>query len=227
MSTQYEGERPPSAAYGNRLLTLLLSPPSVEHNITPSTAPRRRRQIDMSTFTAHLNNVSTATEAGQAADHQQHNHNNPHATPTPVDVAAVFRLLQDQLLTLLPDAPTAANRELLEQLASQLEQQIADPPREISGVSQAYLDALDRVPRRRLGADETCPICVERYLDDPYALVVELPCHASHRFDLECVGPWLLANGSCPLCRTDLTKTKQAVVLPDDDEEEDDGGMFG
>ncbi|OAA61059.1 Zinc finger, RING/FYVE/PHD-type [Niveomyces insectorum RCEF 264] len=201
----------------------------VEHNIKPSAAPRRRRQVDMSTFTAHLNNVATAaTGAGNSDDGDRH-HNNPHATPTPVDVAAVFRLVQDQLLTLLPDAPTTANRALLEQLATQLEQQIADPPREIAGVSSAYLDALDRVPRKRLGADEACPICVERYLDDPYALVVELPCHASHRFDLECVGPWLLAKGSCPLCRTDLTKKKQAVVVPDDDDEDDDdtGGMFG
>ena len=178
----------------------------------------------MSTFTAHLNNVSTANAEGADAN----THNNPHATPTPVDVAAVFRLVQEQLLTLLPDAPTDANRDLLQQLAGQLEQQIADPPKEIAGVSQTYLDSLDRVPRKRLGKDESCPICVERYLDDQYALVVELPCHASHRFDLECVGPWLLAKGSCPLCRTDLTKKKAQVVVPDDDEEaEDDGGMFG
>lgn len=178
----------------------------------------------MSTFTAHLNNVSTATAAGANAEAA---HNNPHATPTPVDVAAVFRLVQDQMLTLLPDSPNAANRDLLEQLAGQLEQQIADPPREIQGVSQEYLDTLDRVPKKRLGKDESCPICVERYLDDPYALVVELPCHASHRFDLECVGPWLLSNGNCPLCRTDLTKKKQVVIPDDDEEEEDDGGMFG
>ncbi|EFX03251.1 hypothetical protein CMQ_3180 [Grosmannia clavigera kw1407] len=195
----------------------------VEHNIKTAGGPRRRRQVDMATFTAHLNNVSTSENTAA------HTHNNPHATATPVDVAAVYRLVQDQMLTLLPDAPNAANRDLLEQLAMQLEQQIADPPREIAGVSQAYVDALDRVSRRRLGHDETCPICVERYLDDEYALVVELPCHASHRFDLECVGPWLLAKGSCPLCRTDLTKKKETVVAKDDeDEDEDDvGGMFG
>lgn len=189
----------------------------------------------MATFTAHLSNVSTGGGGGggdAATDAHAHTHNNPHATPTPVDVAAVFRLVQDQMLTLLPDAPNAANRDLLEQLATQLEQQIADPPREIAGVSQAYLDALDRVPRRRLGADEACPICVERYLDDAYALVVELPCHASHRFDLECVGPWLLAKGSCPLCRTDLRKKKEVVVVVvakdgEDEDEDDMGGMFG
>ncbi|KIH88185.1 hypothetical protein SPBR_07840 [Sporothrix brasiliensis 5110] len=202
----------------------MATPYEVEHNIKTSSAPRRRRQIDMSTFTAHLNNVSTATAAGAHADAT---HNNPHATPTPVDVAAVFRLVQDQMLTLLPDSPNAANRDLLEQLAGQLEQQIADPPREITGVSQEYLDTLDRVPKKLLGQDESCPICVERYLDDPYALVVELPCHASHRFDLECVGPWLLSNGNCPLCRTDLTKKKQVVTPDDEEEQEDDGGMFG
>lgn len=26
---------------------------------------------------------------------------------------------------------------------------------------------------------------------DPYPLVVRLPCHISHIFDLECIQPWL------------------------------------
>ena len=50
-------------------------------------------------------------------------------------------------------------------------------------------------------ADETCPICGEKFLDDQYCLVVVLPCHSTHKFDLECVGPWLRLNGSCPLDR--------------------------
>lgn len=95
---------------------------------------------------------------------------------------------------------------------------------------QEYLDGLDRVSRKALKDDDDCPICAERYLDDPYPLVVELPCGGSHRFDLECVGPWLQSKGTCPMCRDDLTK-KKVIEVPkadDDDEEEDDvDGLYG
>lgn len=36
--------------------------------------------------------------------------------------------------------------------------------------------------------------------------MVELQCHHSHNFDLECVGPWLQLKGTCAICRTDFTK---------------------
>lgn len=204
----------------------MASPYEVEHNIKPSAAPRRTRQVDMSTFDSHLNNISGEgpTSPNPAPSDAQHTHN-PHATPTPVDVAALYRLLQDQFLTLMRTAPTDENRDLLETLAASLESEIAHPPTEVAGVSQEYLDTLDRVPRKTLKKEDACPICVERYLDDPYPLVVKLPCHGSHQFDLECVGPWLRSKGSCPLCRTDLNKKKAPVVI-EDDEEEDDGGMF-
>jgi hypothetical protein len=172
----------------------------------------------MSTFTAHLNQISTEGTSTP--------HHNPHATPNPVDLAALFRLLQDQLGTLATTAPTEANRELLRSLFESLEDDIANPPTEIPGVSQEYLDSLDRVSRKTLKKDETCPICAEKYLDDQYCLVVELPCHHSHRFDLECVGPWLRSKGTCPLCRKDLTKKKEIPVVQDDEEEDDADGMY-
>lgn len=206
----------------------MASPYEVEHNIKPSSAPRRARQVDMSTFDSHLNNISGAgpTSPNPTTADSQHAHN-PHATPTPVDMAALFRLLQDQFLTLMQDSPSDDNRELLETLAATIENDIHNPPTKVAGVSQEYLDTLDRVPRKSLKKEDSCPICVERYLDDQYPLVVQLPCHGSHQFDLECVGPWLKSKGSCPLCRTDLNKKKAPIVVDDDDEEEeDDGGMF-
>lgn len=175
----------------------------------------------MSTFTSHLHQISTE---GGAPGTQQHN--NPHATPNPVDLAALYRLLQDQMGTLAMTAPTEANRDFLRQLFESLEEDIANPPTHIQGVSQEYLDALDRVPRKQLKKDETCPICAERYLDDPYCLAVELPCHHSHRFDLECVAPWLQSKGTCPLCRKDLTKKKEVVVPDDDEEDGDQDGLY-
>lgn len=181
----------------------------------------------MSTFTSHLHSISGATDNGPSspdAAQQQQQHNNPHATANPVDMAALFRLVQDQMGTLARDAPTEANRQLLQELILSLDESILSPPADVPGVPQAYLDSLDRVPRRQLDRrpDDACPICAERYLDDPYPLVVELPCHHSHRFDLECVGPWLQSKGTCPLCRKDLTKKKEAPAAVQDDEEEDD-----
>ncbi|KAL2262738.1 hypothetical protein VTK26DRAFT_276 [Humicola hyalothermophila] len=179
----------------------------VEHNIKPTTAPRRRRQIDMSTFNAHLHNISPETSS-TAAPSDSHRHHNPHAVPNPADASALFRLIQDQMGTLASTAPTEANRSFLASLVEALEADVARPPREMEGVTQEFVDGLDRVPRRALRDDDACPICAERYLDDPYCLVVELPCHGSHRFDLECVAPWLRAKGTCPLCRKELGRRK-------------------
>ncbi|KAK2029258.1 hypothetical protein LX32DRAFT_561012 [Colletotrichum zoysiae] len=189
----------------------------IEHNIkpTPSTQEGTRR-IDMSSFTSFLTNLTT-NDAPSAT-----RHTNPHATPTPVDAAALYHLLQQQFQTLFSTAPNADNARFLSGLVEALERDIASPPTEIPGVSQEYLDSLDRVSKKALGKDEACPICAEKFLDDQYPLVVELPCHSSHRFDLECVSPWLRSKGSCPMCRKDLTKKKEQVIVPDDDDENDD-----
>lgn len=175
----------------------------------------------MSTFTAHLNNILPESSSPSASA-PTGQHRNPHAVPNPADTSALFRLLQDQMGTLASSAPTEANRAFLEELVAALETDVARPPREIGGVTQEFVDGLDRVPRGRLRDDDACPICAERYLDDPYCLVVELPCHASHRFDLECVGPWLRAKGTCPLCRKELGKRREIVVAGEGNEGEDD-----
>jgi hypothetical protein len=179
----------------------------------------------MSTFTAHLHTLTPASPPSTQTPNQQHSshqHNNPHAVPNPTDTAALFRLLQDQMGTLANTAPTPSNLQFLTSLIETLELDVAHPPREIEGVSQEFLDGLDRVPRKSLKDDDTCPICAERYLDDQYCLVVELPCHGSHRFDLECVGPWLRGKGNCPLCRKELGKRREVVKAEDEEEEEED-----
>lgn len=163
----------------------------------------------MSSFTSQLHQLngedstSSATAGGES---EQQRHNNPHAVPTPVDLVGLFRLVQDQFSTLARDAPDDTNRDLLRTLFESLESDILNPPREVEGVSQEFLDTLERVPKKQLKEDDACPICAEKFLDDKYPLVVELQCHHSHRFDLDCVGPWLQIKGTCPMCRTDLTK---------------------
>ncbi|KAJ1324972.1 E3 ubiquitin-protein ligase RNF181 [Microdochium nivale] len=196
-----------------------MNPYEIEHNIKASESRPRGRRPDMSTFTSHLHQISGDSEEG---------HTRPHAVPTPVDTSALFRLLQDQLGTLASDAPSEENRQFLELLMSNLELDIAHPPEHIPGVSQEYVDSLDRVSRKSIKDDDSCPICAERYLDDQYCLVVELPCAGRHKFDLECVGPWLRSKGNCPMCRHDFSKKKVIDIPKDEEEDEDDmDGLYG
>lgn len=62
-------------------------------------------------------------------------------------------------------------------------------------------------------------------MPDPYPLVVRLPCHDDHVFDLECITPWLKLNDSCPLDRKCLIK-KHEPPPPVQDGEEDYDDMY-
>ncbi|KAK9467299.1 hypothetical protein V1512DRAFT_206028 [Lipomyces arxii] len=112
--------------------------------------------------------------------------------------------------------------QILEQLSSQLLEDALHPPRQADGVSQEFLDGLDRIPKKKLKKDDTCAICSTPYLDDRYPLVVKLPCNDLHHFDLECIGPWLKLHATCPLCRKNLLEKKKPVVIVDDEEPWDD-----
>ncbi|KAF4443627.1 hypothetical protein FACUT_1155 [Fusarium acutatum] len=191
----------------------------VEHNVKFAEGRRSGRRIDMSSFFSLLDQI--AEPSGD-----QTPHHNPHATPTPVDTAALFRLLQEQLHLLHTTAPTDDNRDFLESLIMNLEDDINDPPTRLHGVSQEFVDSIDRVSRKTLKKDDDCAICKVPYLEDEYCLVVELPCKGGHRFDLECVGPWLRSKGTCPMCRQDLGKKKEVPAVQDDEEDEEDGDMM-
>lgn len=96
--------------------------------------------------------------------------------------------------------------------------------------------ALDRIPRASLKPSQTCPICNTSFLEDPYPLVVRLPCHPTHLFDLECVRPWLRLRGTCPLDRTDFGKKEREKEaerrramekrFADEEDEDDYDGMY-
>ncbi|KAJ4293747.1 hypothetical protein N0V88_005255 [Collariella sp. IMI 366227] len=57
--------------------------------------------------------------------------------------------------TLASTAPTPTNRAFLESLVEALELDVARPPRQIEGVTQEFVDGLDRVPRKTLKEDDT------------------------------------------------------------------------
>ncbi|KAF2744035.1 hypothetical protein M011DRAFT_470936 [Sporormia fimetaria CBS 119925] len=203
----------------------------VEHNIpttTTTTTPTPRRP-DLSTFFSTLALVDTSDPSS---------HHNVHATPQPENTAAVFRLLANALEMMGGDArhgeqqrggrgdqasgQQATQEDLMGYMLDFLRRNADDPPAEVKGVPDSFLDELERVEKKSLRKEDECPICVNGFLEDKYPLVVQLPCHKSHRFDLECVAPWLKLNSTCPLCREELLKKKEVPKPVVDEEEEEE-----
>jgi len=141
----------------------------------------------------------------------------------------VFRLLAEAIHTMGHGgrddlgAPTPEGlSDLQNSMIATLLANARDPPREIKGVPQSFLDGLERVPKKALRKDMDCPICGLPFLDDEYPLVVRLPCDPRHCFDLECIAPWLQIQATCPLDRKELLKKKAPPPPPQDDDDEDD-----
>lgn len=99
-----------------------------------NSAPRRRRQIDISSFNSLLHQISDDSSSPNEPAHR----NNPHTVPTPVDVAGLFRLVQDQFAILARDAPETANRQILISLIDSLNSDIFNPPKDVEGFSQNF-----------------------------------------------------------------------------------------
>ncbi|KAA8644320.1 hypothetical protein EYZ11_009933 [Aspergillus tanneri] len=209
----------------------------VEHNTTDPSIPNptaRRRRPDLSTFFATLSEISPDESRSR-----------PHAVPVPHDISAAFYSLAEALEVMRREAPGAEstaptttdnddseNPDLLTQMIRTLLNEAEMPPKEVEGVSEEFCDVLDRVPRSSLKPSQTCPICNNPFLEDQYPLVVRLPCHPTHLFDLECVRPWLRLRGTCPLDRADFAKQEREKAearknKPVEDNEEEWDGMYG
>ncbi|KIW14714.1 hypothetical protein PV08_07498 [Exophiala spinifera] len=192
-------------------------------------APRQEqtqpRRPDMSSFLSHLSEIS-----------QPDSRHRPDAVPVPADVSALYRSLAEAFQVMQRDNDNA-DSDLLSNLIDSLMGSAEHPPREVKGVDEEYIAALERVNIKKVKKDADCPICGNPFTEDPHPLLVRLPCHPTHIFDLECVRPWLLLNGTCPLDRADLAQRerdrKQKLLddikknaAPEDDEEEWDG-LYG
>ena len=60
--------------------------------------------------------------------------------------------------------PTTGSEGLLAQLVETLRDSAEHPPRELQGVPDSFLDDLERVPKKSLKEDDSCPICSEPFL---------------------------------------------------------------
>lgn len=102
----------------------------VEHNIPnpqdASAQPHPQRLPDLSTFFSALDQIDTR------------NVSNSNAVPTPVSIAAPFRMLADALGILERELDNGSN--LLEQMRQQLIGDAEMPPKEVQGVGQDFLD---------------------------------------------------------------------------------------
>jgi hypothetical protein len=158
------------------------------------------------------------------------------AVPVPGDVSAAYRSLAEAFQVMQRDNDNV-NTDLMEQMIETLMSSAERPPSEVKGVDEEYIASLERVNIKSVKKDADCPICGNAFVEDPHPLLVRLPCHKTHIFDLECVRPWLLLNGTCPLDRVDLAKQvrerkqKQLEEIkknaaPEDEEEEWDG-LYG
>ncbi|EAT86108.2 hypothetical protein HBI56_022530 [Parastagonospora nodorum] len=192
----------------------------VEHNISDKDdkAQPSARRPDLSTFFSQLELVDTSDPQA---------HTNANAVPQPENMSAAFRLLANafELMRGRPaDEEGSGENDLLANMIEVLRQNADDPPTELKGVPDTFLDELERVPKKSLKPTDTCPICVNPFLEDQYPLVVQLPCHKDHYFDLDCIRPWLKLNSTCPLDRKELLKKQQPPppVEDDDDGEYDD-----
>ncbi|PZD43218.1 hypothetical protein A1F97_03023 [Pyrenophora tritici-repentis] len=169
----------------------------VEHNIKDEQPQQPARRPDLSTFFSQLELVDTSDPSA---------HTNPNALPQPENMAAAFRLLANAFETMRgrPSDDSNGDGDLLANMIQVLRENADDPPTELKGVPDSFLDELERVPKKALKETDTCPICVNPFLE----------------------GPWLKLNSTCPLDRKELLKKKQPPPPPADDDEEEYDDMY-
>ncbi|KAF8420201.1 hypothetical protein EV426DRAFT_612805 [Tirmania nivea] len=183
-----------------------------DHNLLPSTTPNptsttRRHRLNISDFFSSTSTSTTTSTTTTTAT----------ITTSTVPPPSAFATLA---ATFSEMAITPVMEDLLASLRAE---EAGGPP---AGVPDGWTDGLERVAKSALKKDDVCAICNAAFLDDPYPLVVRLPCHEMHVFDLECIAVWLRLHSTCPLDRTDLLKkkkkNKQQEPPPPPPEEDDD-----
>jgi hypothetical protein len=142
----------------------------VEHNIQESHPETSRRRPDLSTFFSTLELVDTS---GSHAPH------NPHALPLPRDISAAFRNLANAFEMMRGGTSTSqeqTHNELLQQLVESLMASAENPPEKVEGVSDEFIGQLERIPKKNLKSDQTCPICGNAFLEGSLLCIESVSC---------------------------------------------------
>lgn len=92
-------------------------------------------------------------------------------------MAAAFRLLANAFEMMRGRTPEehdhSGDNDLLANMIEVLRQNADDPPAELKGVPNSFLDELERVPKKSLKEGDTCPICVNPFLEGTSGYLVE------------------------------------------------------
>ena len=66
------------------------------------------------------------------------------------------------------------NEELISTLVTSLMESAEHPPSEVQGVSDEFIEGLERVPKQKLKQEDSCPICANPFLDGECHTSVEI-----------------------------------------------------
>jgi hypothetical protein len=86
-------------------------------------------------------------------------------------MAAAFRLLANAFDLMRGRSAEGQEQEpegdndLLANMIETLRQHADDPPSELKGVPNSFLDELERVPKKSLKKTDVCPICTNPFLE--------------------------------------------------------------
>lgn len=112
-------------------------------------------------------------------------------------VASIMsKQLLDSLIPATPYSPSFKESHACRQCSSGGEAKVVAGPGEAAADVQGPDEKYE---------EDICTVCIEKYRDGE--AVRKLFCN--HIFHKDCVDPWLLKNGSCPVCRQDI------VAFPD------------
>jgi len=71
------------------------------------------------------------------------------------------------------------------------------------------------VKKHSKSKDDKCPICLEKYKSSD--IIKKLPC--KHLYHKSCIYQWLKQSNLCPICKYDLSKKINKVLIDSDDDE--------
>jgi hypothetical protein len=92
-------------------------------------------------------------------------------------MAAAFRLLANafEMMGGRPadeqDHPEGGEPDVLQSMIDILRQNADNPPTELQGVPDSFIDELDRVPRKKLKATDVCAICHTPHIEGAMTLL--------------------------------------------------------